>query len=279
MKMVISGGAGFIGSAVVRRILNATDCHAIVLDNLTYAGNLDALSEVASSPRYRFVKMDICDSAGVHALFEQEEPDAILHLAAETHVDRSINGPENFIQTNVLGIYRLLDSAFRYWCKLDKTRQSRFRFHHVSTDEVYGSVADGQKVAENNPYRPNSPYAASKAASDHLVRAGYYTFGLPVITSNSSNNYGPYQFPEKLIPLMIRRAMKGELLPVYRARMCATGFMSTTMPKHCLKYCSAENRARFIMLAATMSVAISTSCRRSPPCLMRLCPAPARTQS
>lgn len=215
MKVIVTGGAGFIGSAVTRRILATTDWQVVNLDKLTYSGNLDSLASVATNPRYRFVQMDICDKDDVASLLEREQPDAILHLAAESHVDRSIDGPSEFIQTNIVGTYQLLDNAKQYWNGLDTQRRDAFRFHHVSTDEVYGSLGPEGSFVETSPYQPNSPYSASKAASDHLARAWFHTFGLPVIVTNCSNNYGPYQFPEKLIPLMILRAIQGQSLPVY----------------------------------------------------------------
>lgn len=215
MKVIVTGGAGFIGSAVTRRILATTDWRLVNLDKLTYSGNLDSLAGVAADPRYRFVQMDICDRDGIASLLKKEQPDALLHLAAETHVDRSIDGPSEFIQTNIVGTYQLLDNVTQYWKGLDAARRASFRFHHVSTDEVYGSLGPEGLFTEVSPYQPNSPYSASKAASDHLARSWFHTFGLPVITTNCSNNYGPYQFPEKLIPLMILRATQGQPLPVY----------------------------------------------------------------
>jgi dTDP-glucose 4,6-dehydratase len=215
MKIIVTGGAGFIGSAVVRHIIAATRWTVVNLDKLTYAGNLDSLTAVAEDPRYHFVRMDICDGAGVRALLSAEQPDAIMHLAAESHVDRSIDAPAAFIETNILGTYQLLNAATNYWRGLDGARREAFRFHHVSTDEVYGSLGATGLFCEDSPYQPNSPYSASKASSDHLVRAWFHTFGLPVVTTNCSNNYGPCQFPEKLIPLIITRALEGKPLPVY----------------------------------------------------------------
>ena len=215
MKILVTGGAGFIGSAVVRHLIADTG-HAVVnLDKLTYAGNLESLGGAGDDPRYRFARLDICDGGGVAALLDREQPDAIIHLAAESHVDRSIDGPSVFIETNIVGTYRLLEAARDYWSRLTGARAQRFRFHHVSTDEVYGSLPATGLFREDSPYRPNSPYSASKAASDHLARAWFHTFGLPVIATNCSNNYGPYQFPEKLIPLTIVRALEGKSLPVY----------------------------------------------------------------
>ena len=215
MKIVVTGGAGFIGSAVVRHIIANSDWQVINFDKLTYAGNLESVTDVARDPHYTFVQADIIDSASVRALLEREQPDAIMHLAAETHVDRSIDGPSAFIDTNITGTFRLLDEALRYWRGLEGANKSAFRFHHVSTDEVYGSLPATGAFTEETPYRPNSPYSASKAASDHLVQAWFHTFGLPVVITNCSNNYGPCQFPEKLIPLTIARALGGKSLPVY----------------------------------------------------------------
>ncbi len=216
MKILITGGAGFIGSAVVRYIVNNTNDTAIVLDKLTYAGNLDSLSEVSGSDRYVFEKVDICNAEAVAQAFTQYQPDAVMHLAAESHVDRSIDGPAAFIQTNIIGTYILLSAARQYWQALDTDKQAAFRFHHISTDEVYGDLASTDALfTETTAYSPNSPYAASKASSDHLVRAWARTYGLPTLLSNCSNNYGPYHFPEKLIPLMILNAIEGKALPVY----------------------------------------------------------------
>lgn len=215
MKIIVTGGAGFIGSAVVRHIVANTDWQIVNLDKLTYAGNLESLGEAASSDRYTFVQADIMDSAAIGALLKKEQPDAIMHLAAESHVDRSIDGPSAFIDTNITGTYRLLEQALKYWRTLEGKKKSCFRFHHVSTDEVYGSLPATGAFSEETPYRPNSPYSASKAASDHLVHAWFHTFELPVVITNCSNNYGPCQFPEKLIPLTIARAVEGKSLPVY----------------------------------------------------------------
>lgn len=214
-KILVTGGAGFIGSAVVRQFINDTDCSVVNVDKLTYAGNLQSLASVSGNPRYRFEQVDICDAAGVARVFREHQPDAVMHLAAESHVDRSISGPAAFIQTNIVGTYTLLEAARNYWNELDATRKAAFRFHHISTDEVYGSLGDSGFFTEATAYEPNSPYSASKASSDHLVRAWHHTYGLPVVTTNCSNNYGPYHFPEKLIPLVILNAVNGKPLPIY----------------------------------------------------------------
>ncbi len=211
----VTGGAGFIGSAVVRHLVAHTESRVVNIDKLTYAGNLDSVAPVASSDRYHFEQVDICDGPTITALFQRYRPRAILHLAAESHVDRSIDGPAAFIQTNVVGTATLLEAARDYWQTLTDTDRNRFRFLHVSTDEVFGSLGPEGLFTEETPYRPNSPYSASKAAADHLVRAWHHTYGLPILLTNCSNNYGPYQFPEKLIPLMITNALEGRPLPVY----------------------------------------------------------------
>jgi dTDP-glucose 4,6-dehydratase len=214
-RFIITGGAGFIGSAVARFLISETDYEVAVVDKLTYAGNLDSLAPVTRSPRFSFTKADICDGQKMRELLDCVRPDVIMHLAAESHVDRSIDGPAEFIQTNVVGTFVLLQAALSYWRKLPQAQAAPFRFHHVSTDEVFGSLGSEGFFRENTPYRPNSPYAASKASSDHLVRAWRETYGLPAILSNCSNNYGPYHFPEKLIPLAILNAWEGKPVPVY----------------------------------------------------------------
>jgi dTDP-glucose 4,6-dehydratase len=212
---VVTGGAGFIGSAVVRYLISETEHRVCVLDSLTYAANLDSLAPVMGNLRFTLIRADICDGPAVAKALARIQPDVIMHLAAESHVDRAIDGPHQFIETNVIGTYVLLQSALVYWRGLTKARQGAFRFHHVSTDEVFGSLASEGRFSEESPYRPNSPYSASKAASDHLARAWRHTYGLPVVMSNCSNNYGPCQFPEKLVPLTILNALEGKRLPVY----------------------------------------------------------------
>ncbi|HUR39647.1 MAG TPA: dTDP-glucose 4,6-dehydratase, partial [Verrucomicrobiae bacterium] len=215
MKILVTGGAGFIGSAVIRHLIASTR-HAVVnLDKLTYASSLESLESVSKDPRYVLEQADICDAAALRRIFALHQPDAVMHLAAESHVDRSIEGPAEFVQTNVVGTFRLLEAATTHWQSLAVPARQAFRFHHVSTDEVYGSLGATGYFTESTPYAPNSPYSASKAGSDHLVRAWHHTYGLPVLVSNCSNNYGPYQFPEKLIPLMITRALNDQPLPVY----------------------------------------------------------------
>lgn len=215
MKVLVTGGAGFIGSALIRHLIKDTGHEVLNFDKLTYAGVLTSLDEVSSSERYRFVQADICDAAAVRDAVAGFRPDVIAHLAAESHVDRSIDGPGAFVMTNVVGTYTMLDQALAYWKSLDAVAADRFRFHHISTDEVYGSLGEEGLFTETTPYDPRSPYSASKASSDHLVRAWGHTYGLPVLVTNCSNNYGPYHFPEKLIPLIIIRALAGEPLPVY----------------------------------------------------------------
>ena len=218
MKILVTGGAGFIGSAVVRHLIEDTDHEVVNLDKLTYAGNLESLASVVDSERYCFEQVDICDREALARVFDNHQPEAVMHLAAESHVDRSIDGPGDFIQTNVVGTYTLLEVARSYWSSLDESAQQAFRFHHISTDEVYGDLDNPDELfREDTAYAPSSPYSASKAGSDHLVRAWGRTYGLPIIVTNCSNNYGPFHFPEKLIPLMIINALQGKALPVYGA--------------------------------------------------------------
>lgn len=214
-RFLITGGAGFIGSAVARHLVRETDHRALVIDKLTYAGDLQALAPVASDPRYAFVQADIVDGAKMKDVFASYQPNVVIHLAAESHVDRSIDCPAAFIQTNIIGTYTLLETALAYWRTLPSAGRTDFRFHHVSTDEVFGSLDSSGLFIETTPYAPRSPYSASKAASDHLVRSWYHTYGLPVLITNCSNNYGPYHFPEKLIPLTIINGLEGIRLPVY----------------------------------------------------------------
>lgn len=215
MRILVTGGCGFIGSAVIRNLIQETEHQVLNVDKLTYAGNLESLTDVAGSARYRFEQIDICDRGAIERVFQDYKPELIMHLAAESHVDRSIDGPAEFIQTNIVGTSILLEEARKLWMSLAPQAKSQFRFHHISTDEVYGSLGESGLFTEETAYDPSSPYSASKASSDHLVRAWYRTYGLPVVVTNCSNNYGPYQFPEKLIPLMILNATAGKQLPVY----------------------------------------------------------------
>ncbi|MEE3660426.1 dTDP-glucose 4,6-dehydratase [Brenneria sp. g21c3] len=216
MNIIVTGGAGFIGSAIVRHIIKNTECNLLIIDSLTYAGNLESLQEVSSNSRYSFEYIDICSKDTLTDAFTSFKPDAVMHLAAESHVDRSIDGPAAFIETNIVGTYALLEATRQYWNTLDDDAKKAFRFHHISTDEVYGDLHGTDDLfTETTPYSPSSPYSASKASSDHLVRAWLRTYGLPTIVTNCSNNYGPYHFPEKLIPLIILNALEGKALPVY----------------------------------------------------------------
>lgn len=216
MKYLITGGAGFIGSAVIRHIIHNTNHEVLNVDKLTYAGNLESLISVSENPRYQFSQTDICDRSALDQIFNEFQPDAVMHLAAESHVDRSIDGPAAFIQTNIVGTYTLLEATREYWLALDEYKKQSFRFHHISTDEVYGDLEGTTDLfTEKTSYEPSSPYSASKASSDHLVRAWNRTYGLPTIVTNCSNNYGPYHFPEKLIPLVILNALEGKALPIY----------------------------------------------------------------
>lgn len=223
MKLLLTGGAGFIGSAVIRYIIKHTADSVVNIDKLTYAGNLESLNEISDNERYNFEKINICDRAELERVFRVHQPDAVMHLAAESHVDRSIDGPADFVETNIVGTYTLLEATRAYWQELDAAAQKAFRFHHISTDEVYGDLphpnetvnAESYLFTEQTAYAPSSPYSASKASSDHLVRAWHRTYGLPTVITNCSNNYGPYHFPEKLIPLMILNALEGKPLPVY----------------------------------------------------------------
>jgi dTDP-glucose 4,6-dehydratase len=215
MKILVTGGAGFIGSAMIRHLVSNTNSTVINVDKLTYAGQLSSLEEASNSTRYHFEKVDIADREKVSATINKYKPNSIIHFAAESHVDRSIDKPSAFIETNIIGTYVLLEESLKYYMNLDSSDKAKFRFHHISTDEVFGSLGSEGLFTEDSPYKPNSPYSASKASSDHLVRAWHETYGLPVVTTNCSNNYGPYQYPEKLIPTLILNAIAGNDLPIY----------------------------------------------------------------
>ena len=242
-RIIITGGAGFIGSATVRLIMRKTEDSVCVIDKLTYAGNMENLTEFSGSPRFQFEKTDICDKAELDRIFTEFKPTHVMHLAAESHVDRSIDGPGDFIQTNIVGTYTLLEAARKYFCTLDEEGKRKFRFHHISTDEVYGDLEGPEDFfRETTPYAPSSPYSASKASSDHLVRAWKRTFGLPTLVTNCSNNYGPYQYPEKLIPLIILHALDGKDLPVYGEGLQVRDWLYV------------EDHARALYLVATTGV-------------------------
>ena len=216
MKIIVTGGAGFIGSAVIRHIINNTNDEVLNIDKLTYAGNLESLKDIDQDTRYNFKQIDICNADSLQQAFDSFQPDLVMHLAAESHVDRSIDGPAEFIATNIVGTYTLLEAARQYWQALDQSKKATFKFHHISTDEVYGDLEGTTDLfTESTPYAPSSPYSASKASSDHLVRAWHRTYGFPILVTNCSNNYGPYHFPEKLIPLVILNALDGKALPIY----------------------------------------------------------------
>jgi dTDP-glucose 4,6-dehydratase len=215
MRFIVTGGAGFIGSNLVRYLINHTDHHVLNIDKLTYAGNLESVADLSQDKRYIFEQVDICDAIRIGQIIDNYSPDYIIHLAAESHVDRSIDGPSEFLKTNVIGTYNLLEISLKYWKNLQKERQEKFRFLHVSTDEVFGTLGRTGYFREKSAYKPSSPYSASKASSDHFVRAWCFTYGLPTLITNCSNNYGPYQFPEKLIPVVILKAIRGEHIPVY----------------------------------------------------------------
>lgn len=238
MKILVTGGCGFIGSNLVRMLVQAKGQSVVNVDKLTYAGNAESLSDLADRPNYNFERVDLCDPLALKAVFERHQPVAVMHLAAESHVDRSIDGPGEFIQTNIVGTFNLLQVALGYWRDLDQNRKNSFRFLHVSTDEVYGSLdADVSAFSETTPYDPHSPYSASKAASDHLARAWADTYGLPVLVTNCSNNYGPYQFPEKLIPVVILKCLRGNRFQFMgRGKTFVTGSMCPIMQRHSTRF-------------------------------------------
>ena len=259
MKILVTGGAGFIGSAVCRYLVQERDCHVVNVDCLTYAANLSSLEKITGDNRYSFHQTNICDGPAISSILRCEEPDAIMHLAAESHVDRSITGPAAFVETNIRGTYELLEAARGYWSALPASRKERFRFLHVSTDEVFGSLGDDGLFTPDTPYNPSSPYSASKAASDHLAMAWQRTYGLPVVLSNCSNNYGPYHFPEKLIPLMITNALLGRDLPIYGSGAHVRDWLYVEDHARALtRSASTGNPAKAIWWAVATNAPIST---------------------
>ncbi len=279
MKLLLTGGCGFIGSAVVRHLLRRTGNAVVNVDKLTYAASEEALEEARHHNRHVLVRADVADAAAMRQVFATHQPDAVMHLAAESHVDRSIDGPADFVQTNVVGTFTLLEAARAYYAGLDPARRAAFRFHHVSTDEVFGALGpDDPPFTETTPYDPRSPYAASKAASDHLVRAWHHTYGLPVIVSNTCNNYGPWQFPEKLIPLVTLNALEGKELPVYGdGSNAATGCSWKTTPRRWSASWRAVSPAPPTRSAPASRAPTCRWCRRSAPCWTVACPTrPAR---
>ncbi len=266
-NILITGGAGFIGSCLVRQCLEADAGTVVTVDNLTYAGNLDSLADTLDDPRYVFVEADICDTAAMAELLRRHKIDAVAHLAAESHVDRSIDGPEAFVRTNVVGTFSLLEAARGYWRSLDADARASFRFLHVSTDEVYGSLGASGAFTEDTPYRPNSPYSASKASSDHFAHSYFHTYGLPTIITNCSNNYGPRQFPEKLIPLVLLNALEGKPLPVYGDGMNVRDWLF--VEDHCRalrEVIARARRAKRTISAEIANARTSMSCARSAAC-------------
>ncbi len=269
MRILLTGGCGFIGSAVIRHVLRHTAHEIVNVDKMTYAASLDALEEANGHPRHRLVRADIADAEAMRRVFAEAQPDAVMHLAAESHVDRSIDGPGDFIRTNVVGSFTLLEAARAYWSPARRRGAARFRFHHVSTDEVFGALQDGDPpFTEATPYDPRSPYSASKAASDHLARAWMHTYGLPVVVSNTTNNYGPWQFPEKLIPLIMLNALAGEPLPVYGDGCNKRDWLYVDDHAEALLRRARTRRAgrRPTPSARASRAATSTWCRRSAPC-------------
>jgi len=263
----VTGGAGFIGSAVIRHLLNDTQAFVVNIDKLTYAACLDSIPQANGNSRYRFARVDICNGPALRQLFDQFQPRYVMNLAAESHVDRSIDGPAEFIRTNVLGTFTLLQEALRYWRSVDLARQSGFRLHHISTDEVYGTLGSDGLFSENTAYAPNSPYSASKASSDHLVRAWRETYGLPTIVTNCSNNYGPYHFPEKLIPHMIIKGLAEEPLPVYGDGQNVRDWLNCSItPGRSHSSSNAAASARLTISAVATNAPTLKSCNRSAIC-------------